>query len=260
MLLLLSKDGKQLLLQKVASAKWPLLNFDVSTAFLKGAGDGRALGIHAPKEVASALDMKENEQCGLVGGAYGRIDAPFLWYQSFRETLEELGFMTCPLDGCVFSLITKDTQGKPRVRGVLGIHVDDGIGGGDEYFMKTIDRLREKYSFGAFNIGEFDFCGIHYSQWRDGSIEMSQKKYIERIDPIQVERHRRKEPQAPVNEMERQFLRQLCGSLQYAAVQTRPDISAKVGILQSQIPKACIETSWKPIVFCWRPKRIQSIW
>ena len=237
----LSKDGKQLLLQKVASAKWPLLNFDVSTAFLKGAGDGRALGIHAPKEVASALNMKENEQCGLVGGAYGRIDAPFLWYQSFRETLEELGFMTCPLDGCVFSLITKDTQGKPRVRGVLGIHVDDGIGGGDEYFMKTIDRLREKYSFGAFNIGEFDFCGIHYSQWRDGSIEMSQKKYIERIDPIQVERHQRKEPQAPVNEMERQFLRQLCGSLQYAAVQTRPDISAKVGILQSQIPKACIE-------------------
>lgn len=33
----------------------------------------------------------------------------------------------------------------------------------------------------------------------------------------------------------------ICGSLQYAAVQTRPDISAKVGILQSQIPKACVE-------------------
>ena len=240
----LSKDGKQLILQKVASAKWSLLNFDVSTAFLKGVGDGRPLGIHAPDEISEALGMKPGEQCGLEGGAYGRIDAPFLWYKSGRETLEELGFMTCPLDGCVFSLVTKDPKdpnGKPRVHGVLGVHVDDGIGGGDNYFQKTIERLREKYSFGAFNIGEFDFCGIHYNQWRVGSIEMCQKKYVEKIEPIQVNRHRRKEAQSPVTETERQCLRQLCGSLQYAAVQTRPDLSAKVGILQSKIPKACIE-------------------
>ena len=236
-----SKDGKQLILQKVASCGWTLINFDVSTAFLKGAGDGRPLGIHPPPEIAAALHMTPMDQSGLEGGAYGRIDAPYLWYHSFRETLENLGFMVCPLDGCVFSLVTQDSQGQPWVRGVLGIHVDDGIGGGDDYFMSVVERLRGRYSFGAFNTGEFDFCGIHYRQWRDGSIEMCQKKYIERIDPIQVCRHRRKEPQSPVTEAERQCFRQLCGSLQYAAVQTRPDISAKVGILQSLIPKACIE-------------------
>ena len=237
----LSKDGKQLLLQKIASQKWDLLNFDVSTAFLKGVGDGRPLGIHAPAEISQALGMKQGEQCGLEGGAYGRIDAPYLWYVSFKETLESLGFVVCPLDGCLFSLVTQDSNGRPQVRGVLGVHVDDGIGGGDSYFRAIIEKLREKYSFGAFNIGEFDSCGIHYRQWRDGSIELNQQKYIERIDPIQICRHRRKEPQAPVTEPERQCLRQLCGSLQYAAVQTRPDISAKVGILQSAIPKACIE-------------------
>ena len=133
------------------------------------------------------------------------------------------------------------SYGKPLVRGVLGIHVDDGIRGGDQYFMDIIEKLRERYSFGAFNIGEFDFCGIRYHQMRDGSIELCQKKYIEQIEPIQVQRQRRKEPQAPVNEQERQCLRQLCGSLQYAAVQTRPDICAKVGLLQSSIPRACIE-------------------
>jgi hypothetical protein len=41
----LGKDGKQLILQKVSSNRWPLLNFDISTAFLKGEGDGRELGI-----------------------------------------------------------------------------------------------------------------------------------------------------------------------------------------------------------------------
>lgn len=45
----LSKDGRQLLLQLVASRRWDLLNFDISTAFLKGQGDGRPLGIYPLK-------------------------------------------------------------------------------------------------------------------------------------------------------------------------------------------------------------------
>ena len=236
----LSKDGKQLVLQQVASHRWTLLNFDVSTAFLKGQGDGRPLGIHPPPELAEKLKLGSEDQCSLVGGAYGRIDAPYLWYQAFRATLEELGFLVCPLDNCVFSLVTMDQNNSPRVRGVLGIHVDDGIGGGDEYFMSIIEKLRGKYTFGAFNTGEFEFCGIHYRQWDDYSIEMCQQEYIQKIDPIHIPRPRRQEPESSVSEVERQQLRQLCGSMQYAATQTRPDICAKVGILQSRIPKAKI--------------------
>eukprot|EP00435_Cladocopium_sp_Y103_P056318 s71_g19.t1 len=237
----LSKDAKQLILQKVSSNKWPLLNFDISTAFLKGESDGRQLGIQPPKEISTALGLQEGEQVGLEGGAYGRIDGPFLWYKSFKKTLEELGFVACPMDGCLFSLVTRGSKGEPKVRGVLGIHVDDGLGGGDQYFMDVIEKLRERYSFGAFNIGEFDFCGIRYRQLGDGSIELCQRKYVEQIQPIQIHRQRRREAQAPVTEQERQCLRQLCGSLQYAAVQMRPDICAKVGLLQSSIPRACIE-------------------
>ena len=37
------------------------------------------------------------------------------------------------------------------------------------------------------------------------------------------------------------MLRQICGSLQYAAAHTRPDISAKVGELQAAIPKGKVE-------------------
>ena len=95
----LSKDAKQLLLQQVASRQWTLVNFDISTASLKGEGDGRALGIHAPHELRASLGMKEGDQCSLSGGAYGRILAPYLWYKAFRATLESLGFVVCPLDG-----------------------------------------------------------------------------------------------------------------------------------------------------------------
>ena len=61
----LSKDGRQLLLQQAASRRWCLLNFDISTAFLKGEGDGRPLGIHAPPEIRHALQMQEGDQCSL---------------------------------------------------------------------------------------------------------------------------------------------------------------------------------------------------
>ena len=73
-----SKDSKQLLLQKAASRRWDLINFDISTAFLKGEGDGRPLGIHPPPEIKRALRMGDQDQCGLEGGAYGRVDAPYL--------------------------------------------------------------------------------------------------------------------------------------------------------------------------------------
>jgi hypothetical protein len=147
----LSKDGKQLVLQQVASRGWKLINFDIATAFLKGEGDGRKLGLHAPPELQQAIGMRPGDQCSLVGGAYGRADAPILWYRTLKQTLESLGFVVCPFDGCVFSLVTHDSQGRPKVRGCLGLHVDDGIGGGETYFREIIGKLQGIYSFGAYN-------------------------------------------------------------------------------------------------------------
>ena len=237
----LGKDARQLLLQKVASNHWDLINFDISTAFLKGQGDGRPLGIHAPVEIRKALKMKPDEQCSLEGGAYGRVDAPYLWYRALSSTLVSLGFVPCPFDGCLFMLVTPNADQTPRVRGVLGIHVDDGIGGGDSYFGEVIEKLRGIYEFGAYNEKEFDFCGVHYRQWDDGSIEMDQVGYLQKIEPIEIPRSRRKEPDALVSEVERQHLRRLCGSIQFAAVHTRPDLAAKTGQLQSVVTRAQVK-------------------
>ena len=137
-------------------------------------------------------------------------------------------------------MITHGPNG-PRVRGCLGLHVDDGIGGGDEYFGKVIERLRKTYDFGAYNEGEFEFCGVKYFQWDDGSIEMGQDSYIQKISPIDIPRKRRQQPKESLSSTETQSLRQICGSLQYAAVHTRPDISAKVGELQAAIPCGRVE-------------------
>ena len=237
----LGKDGRQLILQKVASKGWKLINFDISTAFLQGHGDGRALGIKPPDELKQAMGLKPGEQCQLEGGAYGRIDAPFLWFQTLKGFLEELGFIQCPFDACTFCLVSPGTDGQPEVHGVLGVHVDDGLGGGDAKFEKAVQKLRERFSFGSYDEGEFTFTGIRFRQWDDGSIEYDQQGYIEGIRPIHIPRERRLNPTASLTPEEVKELRRLNGSLQYAAVHTRPDIAAKVGYLQTRITKGEVQ-------------------
>lgn len=112
---------------------------------------------------------------------------------------------------------------------------------GDQYFGKVIGKLREIFSFGAYNEGEFEFCGVECFQWDDGSIEMEQSSYIKKISPIEIPRSRRADPKSPLTATETQMLRQICGSIQIAAVRTRPDLAPKVGELQAAIPRGRIE-------------------
>ena len=68
-----------------------------------------------------------------------------------------------------------------------------------------------------------------------------QQGYVNDITPISIDRDRRKKETLPVTEGERQGLRGLIGSLQYAATNTRPDISARLSFLQSKINHAVIK-------------------
>ena len=167
----LTKDGRMSVLQAVANYQWELISFDVSAAFLHGKGDGRILGIHPPPEIREALGMGRDDQCALDGGAYGRIDAPYLWFCEFRDELIKQGCVKCPLDPCVFGLYSTEPSGKSKFHGCLGIHVDDGIAGGDSKFHEMLLRVEKRFKFGAFDKREFKYTGINFKQWDDFSIE-----------------------------------------------------------------------------------------
>lgn len=61
----LTKDGRMVVLQAVASCQWPLVSFDISTAFLHGKEDGRPLGLVPTPEMKDALGMEEGDQVQL---------------------------------------------------------------------------------------------------------------------------------------------------------------------------------------------------
>ena len=233
----LQKESRSLLLQLCASQKWQIESFDIKTAFLRGSRrDNRILGIEPPKEMQEKMKLKGHEICELRKSAYGLVNAPFLWYQELKEALINLGFIMCPMDPCLFVLPSQHGG----LHGIVGIHVDDGLGCGDRVYHEAISRLQQKYPFGSHRRRNFVFTGIQIDQDEDGTIALSQKEYVEKITPISITRDRRKKNTLPITEEEKQGLRGLIGSLQYAATNTRADISARLSLLQAKINCATI--------------------
>ena len=240
----LNKTSRMLIMQLVASHGWNLMSFDIKAAFLQGTPQkDRVIGVDPVPELRSAMSMQPAEVGILNKGAYGLIDAPYLWYCALVKELTRLGMEPCPFDPCVFVLRENpDSPNPSKICGVLGIHVDDGLCGGNEQFMKVLGELEKTYPFGSKKSQAFTFTGIEVTQHGDKSISLSQSAYVRKIPSIQIEPNRKTQPDLPVTESERGSLRGLVGSLQYAAVNTRPDLASRLSILQSSINKATIET------------------
>ena len=163
----LTKEGRAVILQTIASMRWHLSSFDIATAFLRGKADeSNPLAMEPPSELRQLLGMNDKEVCAFIGNAHGRVDAPLLFYKELCKQLLAPGFRHHPLDPCVFLLET--VQDKERtLHGVLGMHVDDGIGGGDSYYRKQIQRLKEVLPFGSEKTQAFQFTGVYLEQFPD---------------------------------------------------------------------------------------------
>ena len=219
----MSRLSRMMVLQLRASKQWTLFSFDIRTAFLQGQPQkDRLLAIQPVPELSKALHLKGHEICKLTKSAYGLVDAPYLWYQALRKKLLELSFEESPFDPCVY-ILRNPTTGEPE--GILGTHVDDGLGGGSKRFEDKIRELEATFPFGSRRTGKFTFTGIELQQHADKSISLSQSAYVKNIVSIPISSDRRKEEQLDVDESERHALRALVGSLQYASVNTRPDFS-----------------------------------
>jgi len=210
-----------LLLQKIASKHWVVQSFDITTAFLRGRSDSRELSMEAPAELKALLGMDNSQACLLQGNAYGRVDAPLLFYPEFRKRLEEIGFEAHPLDNCLFLL--RNPENRNQLDGILGTHVDDGIGGGNTRFELALEKLQKTLPFGSREYSRFKFTGLDIEQLPDYSIKVCQSKYVHKISPVNIPKPRRSETSSHITSQELHLLRGLCGSLQYAAPRFTPD-------------------------------------
>ena len=195
--------------------------------------------LHQIPELAAKMGLKPNEICRLTKSAYGLIDAPFLWFQALKEELVQLGFEQSPFCPCTFILRCPATHAP---EGIIGVHVDDGLCGGNQRFLSKLKGLERKYPFGSQKMGQFTFTGIDMFQHPNKAITLSQSNYVKAITPTKISLELRKDETTPINAEEKMALRGLIGSLQYASVHTRPDLASRLSFLQSDINSATIAT------------------
>lgn len=120
--------------------------------------------------------------------------------------------------------------------------MDDGLCCGSKYFQQKLAELEKRFPFGSKKKQNFVFTGLQISQKEDYSIHVDQEQYVKDINPICIGKTRRHQHDEPVSEEERQALRAVIGSLQYASTNTRPDLGSRLGWLQSQINRAKVST------------------
>ena len=147
----MSTAPEVLIMQRVASHKYRLISGDIKTAFLSGDEDVRQM-----------LDADHDTVLGLRNAVNGLVNAPMKWWDRLKKSLIQHGFTSCSLDPCVFVL-----RKSGKVHGVLGVHVDDVIGGGNEAVNRVMTALRKAFDFGSCEIGNFRFKGRHISDMLD---------------------------------------------------------------------------------------------
>lgn len=148
----LTKEGRHTILQMISSFQWELSSFDIKTAFLRGKADeNNPLAMEPPVELRKKLQLGDDQVCKLVGNAYGRVDAPLLFFKELGKQLKELHFKVHPLEPCIHYLESIQ-DGRRTLHGVLGTHVDDGLCGGDDWFHEQLNKLRQKLPFGSFQV------------------------------------------------------------------------------------------------------------
>ena len=114
---------------------------------------------------------------------YGLVNAPKKWWDRLKISLIKHGFTSCALDPCASVL-----QKSGKIHGVLGVHVDDVIGGGNETFDRIMTAARKEFDFGAWDVGNFRFKGRQISQMPNGEIVFDVEQYKSKADKTKPER------------------------------------------------------------------------
>ena len=174
----------------------------LKTAFLSGDPDSAhkgsdALYIDPPSDLKRCLKLGPEDVLRLRKAVYGLINAPIRWHQRLSRALQKSGFVSLQMDPCVWilpasspvkhvspvdvptklkaaiadssvSLVPEthmDSWKRQRnVPGVLGVHVDDLLGGRNLAFQKAVQWLRTELEFGTWEQSRFPFRGRELSQ------------------------------------------------------------------------------------------------
>eukprot|EP00435_Cladocopium_sp_Y103_P032775 s1444_g8.t1 len=238
----LSRSSRQILLAIATCKSWLLFISDVATAFLQGDPQKRILWARIPKDACQLIGVPAGTLMRLLKPIYGQADAPRRWFQVARRRLISAGYQPHPLDQCLYCLF-HDGQ----LVSMIGIHVDDLIGGGletDEIYQKAKAALHESFNFKRWSEAKpgthLEFCGCRLDSIDGGGWLLHQQEYMQKIKPMTLTDQDEDRQLTP---KEVSMLRALLGALQWPSTQTSPHLSASVSLLCGEVSGATVATA-----------------
>jgi hypothetical protein len=218
-----------------------LHQMDVTTAFLNGSID---CDVYMKQPIGYEVEGQEHLVCKLKKGLYGLKQAGRLWYAKIDHELKSLGFSRLDNEQCVYLLSSAESTT------IIGLYVDDLLLLSDD--LSALSQVKEGLTkqFDMKDLGVASYIlGIRITQdTSSGSISICQDEYVKQIVKrfgLSDAKHTTfipmnpglklcksgliDEPESPKVDIKE--YQQVIGSLLYAALGTRPDISFAVGKL-----------------------------
>ena len=191
-----------------------MLGGDAKSAFMQGGADPKKgaegdLYMSQPRN-GKLRGLVKGQLLRLVGSAYGKVNAPRLWWRVIIGFLVTSGWTRHSMDASVLMYYT--TAGV--LVGILGIHVDDIIGGcADE---SVIQPLRDRIKWGSFTFGAeaLTFCGRRVTRKQD-LLTVTMRDHNVAIEVNKLPRDRRATPSAALEGGEPGELISGVGTLQW---------------------------------------------
>ena len=231
--------GRNLFLSLSSCLGWTGWSADVSTAFLQGLPQERKLWVRLPSDALALLGADSNTRMFLHKPVYGQLDAPRRWFLEASSRLKQLGWEQHSLDPCFWRLFEPQDgdASTPKLVGLLCLHVDDMLGGGDKnsaVYCRIETEIRKMFNFRTWQQDEsFEYCGADMSRSTDGAWTVSHQKFFGKVKPLTIEKGR--QTHSPMTPKEQSLLRGLLGSLQWPAVQSSPHLLASTSILSGEL-------------------------
>eukprot|EP00435_Cladocopium_sp_Y103_P027341 s2384_g6.t1 len=223
-------------LQLLCSLKWLPGYLDFTQAFHSGDNIQREIYAAQPHD-CPLPGLSPRQLLKLLKTCYGLLDGPYAWYQHLKGVLTKLGYECSAADPCLFYLFGPNRQ----LKGVVSVATDDLLHGGDSTHWEEMQWINDNYKLGKFSSGNGRFVGKEIVCRHDGSFLVHQSLYTEKIQPISLDRDRKRQKYSYCNEQEISQLRGLLGALSWLAKETRPDLAGRVAILQQSMPTPYIQ-------------------
>ena len=262
----LSRLSRNFILSVLSNTRWHNFSADISTAFLQGKkhADNRTLWIALPTDARRILGFTTDDKVmRLKKPMYGLCDAPRAWFLEAKDRLTRLGAVQHPLDPCLFLIydwnapkekwiVQEDTNSNeicrhPPLCGLLGLHVDDLLGGGDnenKSYKEFITNLKANFQFRTWEEDKtVEYCGATINRISNEHYEVGHQQYLGKQKPISCESLSKNKPdETEVTPRERTLLRGLVGALQWPATQSSPHLQAMISGLAGSINRATVGT------------------